>query len=361
MAQEHVKGLLSTGEVVLIDTRQHWMALVRFALKPILLIGLVVLLVLLNQWLEFDGILAILNDLIHIILVVAILVAVIWLPIDVVRWRSRHFVLTNRRSMRMDGVFRKRSFDSSLEQINDIGLVQSIFGRSLGYADLTILTASDAANESYEQLMDGLQFKRAVLDAKEGIRVGRPLQELAEGFIVKGGRNLASMRADGKLEQAAAAEGTTAAQPPSEVTESPVEPVNAEVLAQRSDPGSGGEGAVPPPPRPAPVAPPPSPPPAPPVAAMPDEPAAPSTPEYSAPAAPLPPADDASTWSRAAADEAPDQPVVDDQPAVVPPGPDEMAAAEHQAAREAAAWPAADTAPPPSGTDQPTDDGAPKP
>jgi hypothetical protein len=227
VAQDYVKGLLSTGEVVLIDTRQHWMALVRFALKPILLMGLVVLLILVNQWLDFgDGILGILNELIHIILVVAIMVSVVWLPVDVVRWRSRHFVLTNRRAMRLDGMFRKRSFDSSLEQINDISFTQSVLGRSMGYADLTILTASGAANESYEQLMDGLQFKKAVLDAKEAIRLESPLQELTEGFIVKGGTNLASLRADGKLEEAAVAEGT-----------GPLEPVTAEALAQRSDPG----------------------------------------------------------------------------------------------------------------------------
>ncbi len=166
MAHEHVKGVLSSGEVVLVDTRQHWMALIRYALKPILLIGLSVLLVALNQWLVFDGFLEILNQLIRIVLVVAFLAAIVWLPIDVVRWFSRHYVLTNRRAMRMDGVFRKRSFDSSLEQINDIGMSQTIFGRTFGYADLTLYTASDTANESYEQLLDGPQFKKAVLDAK---------------------------------------------------------------------------------------------------------------------------------------------------------------------------------------------------
>lgn len=248
MAQDYVKGLLSTGEVVLIDTRQHWMALVRFALKPILLLLLVGGLILLNQWLNFDGILGILNDLIHIILVVSIIAAVIWLPIDVVRWMSRHFVLTNRRSMRMDGVLRKKSFDSSLEQINDISFTESVFGRAMGYADLTLLTASDTANETYEQLMDGLQYKKAVLDAKEAIRLGSPLQELIPGFIVKGGTNLASMRADGKLEEAAAADSAAAAAAPEATADAPIEPVTAEVLAQRSDPGSTIASPAPPPP-----------------------------------------------------------------------------------------------------------------
>jgi hypothetical protein len=210
VAQDYVKGLLSSGEVVLVDTRQHWMAAIRFALKPILLIIGVILLALINSWLQFGEALSFINDIVAWILIIAAIIAVIWLPIDLIRWYSRHYVLTNRRAMRMEGVFRKKSFDSSLEQINDIAFSQSVFGRALGYADLTLYTASDTANESYDQLMDGAQFKKAVLDAKEGIRMGQPLTSLAPGFIIKGGTNEASMRADGKIQEAAAGAATDA-------------------------------------------------------------------------------------------------------------------------------------------------------
>ena len=212
VAEEYVKGLLSGGEVVLIDTRQHWMAAVRFAMRPILLIAAVIVLFALNQWLQFGGGLSIINDIISWILIIMVVISVIWLPIDLVRWYSRKYVLTNRRAMRMSGVLKKKSFDSSLEQINDIGFVQSVFGRTFGYADLTLYTASDTANESYEQLRDGVQFKKAVLDAKEGIRHGQPLTTLPEGFIVVGGTNEASMRADGKLQEAAAQTGPMSAE-----------------------------------------------------------------------------------------------------------------------------------------------------
>jgi len=202
VAQSKVKDLLSTGEVTLIETRQHWMAAVRFAMRPLLLILAVFGLYLLTQLLPFseDGFFSFINDILMMIIVVMIIIAVIWLPIDLVRWDSRRYALTNRRAIRLEGVIRKNTFDSSLEQINDIGLVQTAVGRSLGYADLTLYTASDSVNETYEQLLDGLQFKKAVLDAKEGIRQGQPLTELTEGFIVKGGTNEASMRADGKIE-----------------------------------------------------------------------------------------------------------------------------------------------------------------
>ena len=201
VAKSYVKDLLASSEVVLIETRQHWMAAVRFVLRPILIALAAVGLIILNEVFNFndDQFFSFINDLISFAIVILFLIAVVWLPIDLIRWDSRRFVLTNRRSMRVAGVLRKTSFDTSLEQINDIGLVEPTVGRLLGYADLTLYTASDTANATYDQLVDGLQFKKAVLDAKEAIRVGTPLTSLPEGFIVKGGTNEASMRADGKI------------------------------------------------------------------------------------------------------------------------------------------------------------------
>ncbi len=201
MPDSYVNNLLASGEVVLIETRQHWMAAIRYALRPIVIMLIAAGLALLNQWLDFgDGWLGFINDLIHWVIIILLVVSIVWLPIDLVRWWSRRYLLTSRRAMRMDGVLRKRSFDSSLEQINDIRTEQSFFGRTLGYADLTIYTASDAANEVYTQLMDGLQFKKAVLEAKEAIRTGTLLTALPEGFIVKGGTNEASIKRFGKQE-----------------------------------------------------------------------------------------------------------------------------------------------------------------
>ena len=114
VSDDHIRGQLTTGEVLLIDTRQHWIAALRYAFRPLLIFGLAALLALVNQWLGF------INDIVHWIVLIALIVAIVWLPIDLVRWWSRHYVLTNRRSIRMEGVLRKQSMDSSLEQINDI-------------------------------------------------------------------------------------------------------------------------------------------------------------------------------------------------------------------------------------------------
>ena len=106
-------------------------------------------------------------------------------------------------------MIRKHSLDTSLDQINDVGLTQSMLGRQLGYADLELFTASSAANETWDQLIDGGQFKAALLSAKDAIRSGRPLESLPEGFVIKGGTNEASRRAACKVVQAEAAAETT--------------------------------------------------------------------------------------------------------------------------------------------------------
>ncbi len=205
MATDYLDKLLSGGEVALVEAKQHPIAVVKFALKPILLVVLVIGLLLFNQIFDFDGFLEILNEFARYALIIVAIIAAIWLPIDIVQWYSRRYVLTNRRVIRMYGVVSKNSFDSSLEQINDIQSEQSAFGRLFHYTNLTIYTASDATNESYEQIIDGLQFKKAILSAKEAIRKGVPLMALPDDFVVRGGTNEASIRAYQKQPEAPAA------------------------------------------------------------------------------------------------------------------------------------------------------------
>jgi hypothetical protein len=334
VAEDYVKGLLSGGEVVLIDTRQHWMAAVRYAVKPILIAILGGLMLALSVALNLGDLL---DWVISTAMWILIIIAVVWLPIDLVRWYSRKYVLTNRRAMRMSGVMRKKSFDSSLEQINDIGLVQSVLGRALNYADLTLYTASDTANESYEQLKDGIQFKKAVLDAKEAIRLDAPLTALPAGFIVKGGTNEASMRADGKLEEAATADDATQPLAPATADTTSQEPATAAAPAAAAavQPDENAPGAA--------------------AAAVLEPKAAPAAEPVAAPAPEVAPEPPPAAPSIPDASVDPD-PVVQDTAQEPAPPTAETPAAESPAAE--VAWPEADTAK--SGNDAaetPTTDG----
>ncbi len=65
MSDSYLDQLLANGEVLLIETRQHWIAAIRYVLRPILILLIAAGLLLLNSWLDFgDGFLGFINDLV---------------------------------------------------------------------------------------------------------------------------------------------------------------------------------------------------------------------------------------------------------------------------------------------------------
>jgi hypothetical protein len=95
-----------------------------------------------------------------------LLVGLAWLTQIYLSWYAQDYVVTNRRVMKVEGILKKRSADSSLEKINDAVLEQSVFGRMLGYGDLDILTANEQSVDRLRMLAQAQQFKRTMLDEK---------------------------------------------------------------------------------------------------------------------------------------------------------------------------------------------------
>jgi hypothetical protein len=162
----YADGLLSTGERIELRERQHWFILIwagRWAIFAI--IGALIVIVLANG-LDPDGIsgtIRSLASLIFVVLLVGGIASFVW---EALRYRNQEYVITNRRVMQVGGVINKHSTDSSLEKINDAALSQSLFGRMFGFGDLDILTASEAGIDRMRMIQDPIAFKRAMLDAK---------------------------------------------------------------------------------------------------------------------------------------------------------------------------------------------------
>jgi hypothetical protein len=95
-----------------------------------------------------------------------LVIGLAWLTQIYVSWYAQDYVITNRRVMKVEGVLKKRSADSSLEKINDAVLEQSVLGRMLGYGDLDILTANEQSVDRYRMLSQAQTFKRTMLDQK---------------------------------------------------------------------------------------------------------------------------------------------------------------------------------------------------
>jgi hypothetical protein len=100
---------------------------------------------------------------------ILLLIGLGWLAQIYLNWYSQDYLITNRRVMKVEGVLKKRSADSSLEKINDAVLEQSVFGRMLGYGDLDILTANEQSVDRYRMLAEAQTFKRTMLDQKHNL------------------------------------------------------------------------------------------------------------------------------------------------------------------------------------------------
>jgi membrane protein YdbS with pleckstrin-like domain len=79
-----------------------------------------------------------------------------------VRLAACHYVLTDRRLLRLRGILSQSSMDSYLDKINNVEHHQTLWGRLLGYGDVEIDTASESGAEVFPQISQPLAFKRAV-------------------------------------------------------------------------------------------------------------------------------------------------------------------------------------------------------
>ncbi len=161
----YASNLLSRGEEIVFESRQHWFAIIAqtWAFIIIAIFALAVLI-----WSTTSATTTILNvlqivSLVVLILCLARIALVIW------GWRNQEFLVTTRRIIKCEGVFNKNMGDSSLEKVNDAHLSQSFFGRIFDYGTLDILTAAEEPGgvEDFPMLADPVKFKIAMLNQKE--------------------------------------------------------------------------------------------------------------------------------------------------------------------------------------------------
>jgi hypothetical protein len=157
--------LLADGERVVLRTRQHPIApIVEGRVQFAIFFASVVLLVLLGN-IEKGTF----RDVLGYVALALLLLSIVWLGLVFWGWYSQDYLVTNRRVLKVEGILRKRSADSSLEKINDAVLEQGILGRMLGYGDLDILTAAETSVDQYRMLAEAQQFKRTMLDEKHAL------------------------------------------------------------------------------------------------------------------------------------------------------------------------------------------------
>jgi uncharacterized membrane protein YdbT with pleckstrin-like domain len=160
MSDSYLKSLLGQNEQVLFVTHQHWLVLAGEILAECLLSVAVIVLVTLTAFFWVINPLFALGYLLLIIPLIS-------LCRDVLIWSNRKFVITNRRVIQLTGVFSKNITDSSLEKVNDVKMNQTFLGRVFDYGDIEILTASELGVNKLTHIGRPIQYKTAMINAKE--------------------------------------------------------------------------------------------------------------------------------------------------------------------------------------------------
>jgi uncharacterized membrane protein YdbT with pleckstrin-like domain len=187
----YIDDLLADGEVIQRRAHRHVLFLIlRTTLYLVGAIAIWVLAYAAYRWVPRVG---------SWVMLLLLALSVVPIAIAVYRfltWKLEEFAVTNYRIVQVDGILNKRTFDSSLEKVNDVVMSQTIFGRLFGYGDIEIITGSEIGVNSIVGIADPFAFKRALMEAKvegsrpyrserrdvpqyaDDIRVGRSLQLL---------------------------------------------------------------------------------------------------------------------------------------------------------------------------------------
>ena len=165
----YADSLMAKNEQVLYRGRQHWLAPVSDALRPIVLVLVGLVILFLAVFIKADGFFW---QIMFGLSAILIVVGLVWTGIVYLTWRAEEYVITTRRVLKIEGVLDKKSGDSSLDKINDAVLKQGLLARMLHYGDLEILTANEEGIDRYEMLAHVVEFKKAMLNAKNQLEDG---------------------------------------------------------------------------------------------------------------------------------------------------------------------------------------------
>jgi uncharacterized membrane protein YdbT with pleckstrin-like domain len=133
--------LLVEGEQVVLHHHPHWKKIIFPVLALLLVVGLgsyLAALMAAQAWAGWGW----------LVLTGLGVVLVVWLTvIPVIRWRTTHFVVTNRRVLVREGVLTRQGIDIPMSRINSVRFRHNLLERMLGCGTLVIESASDEALE----------------------------------------------------------------------------------------------------------------------------------------------------------------------------------------------------------------------
>jgi uncharacterized membrane protein YdbT with pleckstrin-like domain len=92
-------------------------------------------------------------------------------------WRSTHFVFTNERVLRREGVFRRDQRDIPLTRVNDVTSSQNLFQRLVGSGALTVESAGERGQSILANIPKVIRVQKVVYELVEADHERRTLDD----------------------------------------------------------------------------------------------------------------------------------------------------------------------------------------
>ncbi len=166
MAKLYIENMLGENEKILMSSRQHWFVLARSITLEVFAILVIFIATIAGAFTVAA------SGQIYVFSIIGVGLVFLSVPIismarDILIWSHRQYIITNWRVIQVAGIFNKNVLDSSLDKINDVKMSQSMLGRSFGYGDIEILTASEEGINLFRMIDEPVRFKTAMINAKE--------------------------------------------------------------------------------------------------------------------------------------------------------------------------------------------------
>lgn len=146
------RNLLTDGETIQYEMRQHWRVLIGPVLIAVVSIPLAVYLVTLSTVSAIDW----------VILGLLLVVLVVWVLKPVVEWATTEYVITNRRIITRSGIVARSGRDMPMSKVNDVQFSSSVVDRLFRCGTITIESAGENSGVVMEKVGDVERIQREV-------------------------------------------------------------------------------------------------------------------------------------------------------------------------------------------------------
>lgn len=154
------RRLLSEGEDLILDVRQHWIALVGAVVQTLLVIAAVsfILANMPSSWPSWAR---------WAIFLAGVAAIAVWPLPRLVRWATSHFVVTTDRLIHRSGLIAKHSMEIPLEKISDVRFSQGVLERMIGAGDLIIESPGEFGQETFSNVRRPEEIQKLIYEVGE--------------------------------------------------------------------------------------------------------------------------------------------------------------------------------------------------